>query len=133
VWVAANHAIVKNNVLATWYPGDDLVDTIAPTFYCQGPRPGVKGSDTLAVVSAFADAHAKPLGLSEFAVDHAQFSQTQGNDFLGYVKTFFTNRAAAGKPAGDLIYFNVNSGGTYALATAPASYVTLYQQIGAAL
>jgi len=133
VWVAANHAIVKNNVLATWYPGDDLVDMISPTFYCQGPRPGVKGSDTLAVVSAFADAHAKPLGLSEFAVDHAQFSQTQGNDFLGYVKTFFTNRAAAGKPAGDLIYFNVNSGGTYALATAPASYVTLYQQIGAAL
>jgi hypothetical protein len=131
VWVASNHTVVNNTAtLDYWYPGDGLVDAIAPIFYCMGPCPGA-GGETLAVMAAFADAHGKPFGLSEFAVDHTRFSQTQGKDFLGYILNLFAARVRAGKPTGDLIYYNGVSAD--ALATGPASYVLLYKQISAAL
>jgi hypothetical protein len=130
VWAEQNSLIVHDNVLASWYPGDGLVDAIAPAFYCEGPAPGAPGGDSLAVVAAFADTHGKPLGLCEFGADHAVHTAAQGEAFLTYIQGLFAARTAAGKLNGDLIYDDT---GNYALASAPAQFVTLYQQIGAAL
>ena len=130
VWAEQNSLIVHDNVLASWYPGDDLVDVIAPSFYCEGATPGTPGVDSLAVAEAFADIHGKPLGLCEFGADHTSVTEAQGDAFLAYIQGLFAARAAAGKLNGDLIYDDT---GGNALAGAPASFVTLYRQIGSAL
>lgn len=130
VWAEQNSLIVHDNALASWYPGDSLVDAIAPSFYCDGPAPGTPGGDSLAVAAAFADVHGKPLGLCEFGADHTSVTEVQGDAFLAYVQGLFAARAAAGKLNGDLIYDDT---GGNTLAGAPASFVTLYQQIGSAL
>jgi hypothetical protein len=129
VWAEQNSLIVHGNALATWYPGDALVDVIAPAFYCDGPAPGTPGGDSLAAAAAFADAHGKPLGLCEFGVDHATCTETQGGYFLAYIMALFSTRAGAGKLNGDLVYDDT---GSYALSGAPASFVTLYRQIATA-
>jgi hypothetical protein len=130
VWAEQNSVIVHENALAIWYPGDDLVDVIAPAFYCDGPAPGIPGADSLAAAAAFADARDKPFGLCEFGVDHTVHTETQGDDFLAYVRNLFADRAAAGKLNGDLVYDDT---GGAALAGAPASFVVLYQQAGTSL
>jgi hypothetical protein len=129
-WAEQNTLIVHDNVLASWYPGDALVDAIAPSFYCQGPAPGTPGADSLAAAATFADTRGKPFGLCEFGVDHTTHAEAQGDAFLAYIAGLFEARAAAGKLNGDLVYDDT---GGNALAGAPASFVTLYQQIGSAL
>ena len=88
------------------------------------------GADSLAVAGVFADTHGKPLGLCEFGADHTSVTEAQGDAFLAYFLGLFAARAAAGKLNGDLIYDDT---GGNALAGAPASFVTLYRQIGSAL
>jgi hypothetical protein len=129
-WAEQNSLIVHDNALGAWYPGDALTDAIAPAFYSDGPAPGTPGGDSLATAAAFADTHGKPLGLCEFGADHASLTEAQGDAFLHYIAGLFAARTVAGKLNGDLIYDDT---GDYALAGAPASFVTLYQQIGAAL
>lgn len=129
-WSEQNSLIVHENALAVWYPGDDLVDVIAPAFYCGGGAPGTPGADSLAAAAAFADTHGKPLGLCEFGVDHTSFTEGEGDAFLNYIKSLFAARSAAGKLNGDLVYDDT---GNLSLAGAPASFVALYKQISTSL
>jgi hypothetical protein len=98
-----DNASITAGALAAWYPGDGLADVIMPYFWCTGPAPG-SGGDTLAVVSNFADAHGKPLGLAGFGVDRSKYTAAQGQAFLSYVLQFFAARRAARKAVTDLIY-----------------------------
>lgn len=123
-----NHS-VTHNWLGTWYPGDDWVDVIAPTFWCTGPAPG-SGGDTLAVAASFADAHGKAFGLAGFGVDHSKCTAAQGTAFLAYVQQLFTARQAAARPGYDLIYLGT---GSYSVVTAPAALLAAYQALGAAV
>lgn len=130
VWAVQNSDIVHNDALERWYPGDDLVDVIAPTFFAQALAPGDPGTDTLAEIGNFANAHQIPLGLTEFGVDSSQFTEAQGDAFLRYVSEFFSRRAALGKPNGNLLYL---SAGSFSLTLSPDSRVALYRQISAEL
>lgn len=123
-----NHSITRN-WLAAWYPGDDIVDVIAPTFWCAGPAPG-SGGDTLAVAQAFADAHGKPLGLAGFGVDHQKYTVAQGEAYVSYVQRVFTARRSAARQSYDLLWLGT---GSYSVLTAPSGLLAAYQALAAAL
>jgi hypothetical protein len=123
-----NHSIARN-WLAAWYPGDSVVDVIAPTFWCTGPAPG-SGGDTLAVAQAFADAHGKPLGLAGFGVDHARYTVAQGQAYVSYVQRLFTARNAAARQSYDLLWLGT---GTYSVLTAPSGLMAAYRSLAQAL
>jgi hypothetical protein len=123
-----NHSIAAN-WLAAWYPGDQIIDVIAPTYWCTGAAPG-SGGDTLAVAQAFADAHGKPLGLAGFGVDHALYSVPQAQAFVSYVQKLFTARSAVAKQSYDLIWLGT---GTYSVLTAPSGFLAAYRILAAAV
>lgn len=123
-----NHS-VSGGWLDAWYPGDDIVDVIAPTFWCTGPAPG-SGGETLATAQAFADAHGKPLGLAGFGADHARFSAAQGEAFISYVQGLFAARKAAARQSWDLIWLGT---GTYSVLTAPPGMMTSYRALAGSL
>lgn len=123
-----NHSIA-GGWLDAWYPGDDIIDVIAPTFWCTGPAPG-SGADTLATAQAFADLHGKPLGLAGFGVDHVAFTTAQGQAYIAYVQRVFTVRRAAGKTSYDLLWLGT---GNYSILTAPPALLASYRALAAAL
>jgi hypothetical protein len=129
VVLTVSNASIARNWLAAWYPGDDLVDVIAPTFWCTGPAPG-SGADTLAVAQAFADAHGKAFGLAGFGADHIAFSAAQGEVFTAYVQSVFTARRAAARPCYDLIWLGT---GSYSIVTAPTGLLAAYRQLAGAI
>ena len=129
VVLTVDNASIARNWLAAWYPGDDIVDVIAPTFWCTGPAPG-SGGDTLAVAQSFADAHGKPLGLAGFGSDHVRFTAAQGEAFTAYVQALFTARKAAASQSFDLFWLGV---GNYSIVTAPSGLLAAYRQLAAAL
>ena len=120
---------VASGWLSAWYPGDGLVDVIAPSFRCTGLAPG-SGGDTLAAAAAFADAHGKPLGLAVTGVDHARYTVAQGEAFTRYLESLFSARKAAGRPGYDLYW---DGTGSYSVVTAPAGLLAAYQALAAAL
>jgi hypothetical protein len=123
-----NHSIAAN-WLASWYPGDQIIDVIAPSYWCTGPAPG-SGADTLAVAQSFADAHGKPLGLAQFGVDHTQFTVAQAQGFISYIQALFTARKAAAKQSYDLIWLGT---GSYSVLTAPSGLLAAYRTLDAAI
>jgi hypothetical protein len=120
---------VAGGWLDAWYPGDDIIDVIAPTFWCTGQAPG-SGGDTLATAQVFADAHGKPLGLAGFGVDHQQFTTAQGQAYISYVQRLFTARNAAAKPSYDLLWLGT---GNYSILTAPPALLASYRALAEAL
>jgi hypothetical protein len=127
--LAVSNTAMTSGWLGTWYPGDVLVDVIAPAFYCQGPAPG-SGAPTLAAAAAFADQHGKPFGLSSYGADHAAFSAAQCESFIAYVQQFFAARRAAVKQDYDLIWLGT---GTYSVLTAPPGVLAAWQSMAQAL
>ncbi|MCW2930046.1 MAG: hypothetical protein JWM19_1008 [Actinomycetia bacterium] len=127
--LTVDNSSIQGGWLSAWYPGDDLVDVIAPTFWCTGPAPG-SGAPNLAVAAAFADAHGKPLGLAGFGSDHARFTSAQAGAFIAYVQALFTARRKAATQSYDLIWLGT---GTYSVITAPPGVLGAYQQLAAAL
>jgi len=127
--VTVSAASVDSGWLQAWYPGDDLVDVIAPTFFCTGPPPG-SGAATLAASAAFADAHGKPLGLAGTGVNLAAFTAAQGEAFTAYLASFFASRRAAGKPGSDAYWLGT---GGYSVTTAPPAMLAAYQALAAVL
>jgi hypothetical protein len=129
VVLTVDNRSVAGGWLDAWYPGDDLVDVIAPTFWCTGQAPG-SGGDTMASAQVFADAHGKPLGLAGFGVDHQQFTTAQGQAYISYVQGLFTARNTAGKPSYDLLWLGT---GNYSILTAPPALLASYRALAAAL
>jgi hypothetical protein len=127
--LAVSNKAVSSGWLGTWYPGDALVDVIAPTFWCDGPAPG-SGAPTLAAAAAFADAHGKPLGLSDFGADHVAHSAARCEAYISYVQRFFTARKAAGKQCSDLFWLGT---GSYSVLTAPSGVLAAWQGLARAL
>ena len=127
VLTLGNDSIV-HNALSQWYPGDNVIDVIAPTFWCTGAAPG-SGGDTLAVAGSFAAAHGKPLGLAGFGTDRSRYTTAQAEDFLAYVARFFAARRPAAENS-DLIYLGT---GSYSLIGAPASLIAAYDALAASL
>lgn len=123
-----NHSVAAG-WLEAWYPGDEFIDVIAPTFWCSGPAPG-SGGDTLAVAQAFADAHGKPLGLAGTGVDHELYTQAQADAFITYLKFFFGARRAAARPSYDVIWYGL---GNYSVITAAPFMVIAYRSLAQAL
>jgi hypothetical protein len=123
--LALSNKAMSSGWLGTWYPGDSLVDVIAPVFWCDGPAPG-SGAPTLAAAAAFADAHGKPLGLSGFGADHVAHSAKNCEDFIAYVQRFFTARRATGKQCSDLFWLGT---GSYSVLTAPPGVLTAWQAL----
>lgn len=128
VLALSNHAM-SSGWLGTWYPGDDLVDVIAPTFWCDGPRPG-SGAPTLAAAARFADSHGMPFGLSGTGADHHAHSARRCEEFISYLEQFFTARKAAGKKCSDLFWLGT---GSYSVLTAPSGVLTAWQGLAGAL
>jgi hypothetical protein len=127
--IAVGNNAIAANWLASWYPGDDLVDVIAPIFGCQGPPPG-SGSPTLAVAESFADAHGKPFGLGGWAADHTRFTNAQCTAFISYVQKLFAARQKAAKPCYDLFWTNL---GNFRVLTAPPSVIAAYRAMAQSL
>jgi hypothetical protein len=127
--LAVSNKAMTSGWLGTWYPGDNLVDVIAPAFYCQGKAPG-SGNPTLAGAAAFADLHGKPFGLSSYGADHAAFTAAQCEAFIAYVQQFFAARRAAVKQDYDLIWLGT---GSYSVLTAPPGVLAAWQAMAAAL
>lgn len=127
--LAVSNRAMSSGWLGSWYPGDDLVDVISPSFWCDGPAPG-SGAPTLAAAAAFADAHGKPLGLYETGADHTAHTAGQCEDFIAYVQWFFTVRRAAGKQCSDLFWAGT---GSYSVLTAPQGVLTAWQALAGAL
>jgi len=115
--------------LAAWYPGDDLVDVIAPTFWCQGAAPGT-GAPNLAAAAYFADLHGKPLGLASFGADHVAYTAAQCEAFIAYVQGMFAAREAAAIPGYDLIWAGT---GNYSIVTAPPAVLASWRAMAEAL
>jgi hypothetical protein len=128
VLTADNHSI-SSGWLTPWYPGDQIIDVIAPTFWCTGQAPG-SGGDTLAVAQAFADAHGKPFGLAGFGVDHTLYTVAQAQAFLSYIQKLFTARKAAAKQSYDLIWLGT---GSYSVLTAPSGLLAAYRTLAQAV
>jgi hypothetical protein len=124
-----SNAAVSSGWLAAWYPGDDLVDVIAPTFWCQGPAPGT-AAPNLAAAAAFADLHGKPFGLAGFGADHVTYTAAQNIAFIAYVQETFAPRKAAVIPGYDLIWLGT---GNYSIVTAPASVLAAWTAMAEAL
>lgn len=127
--IAVGNNAIAANWLAAWYPGDDLVDVIAPVFGCAGAAPG-SGSPTLAVAQAFADAHGKPFGLADWGADHTRFSSAQITAFIAYVQGLFAARLKARKPCYDLFWTNT---GNIGMLTAPAAVIAAYKAMAQAI
>jgi hypothetical protein len=127
--LAVSNTAMTSGWLGNWYPGDDLVDVIAPTFWCQGKAPG-SGSPTLAGAAAFADAHGKPFGLSDFGADHVAYTAAQCESFISYVQKLFTARKAAAAQCYDLIWLGT---GSYSVLTAPSGVLAAWQGMAEAL
>jgi hypothetical protein len=127
--LALSNAAMSSGWLATWYPGDALVDVISPAFWCDGPAPG-SGAPTLAAAAAFADAHGKPFGLYGTGADHVAHSAARCEAFIAYVQRFFTARKAAGKQCSDLFWLGT---GNYSVLTAPPGVLTTWQGLAEAL
>jgi hypothetical protein len=127
--LTVSSAAAGSGWLAAWYPGDDLVDVIAPTFWCQGPAPGT-GAPNLAAAAAFADLHGKPLGLAGFGADHVAYTAAQSIAFIAYVQETFAARKAAVIPGYDLIWLGT---GNYSIVTAPAAVLAAWQAMAEAL
>jgi hypothetical protein len=127
--LAVSNKAMTSGWLSTWYPGDGLVDVIAPAFWCSGPAPG-SGAPTLAGAAAFADAHGKPFGLSGFGADHGAHGAKQCEAFIAYVQRFFAARKAAAKQNYDLIWLGT---GSYSVLTAPSGVLTAWQELAEAL
>jgi hypothetical protein len=127
--MAVSNKAMTSGWLSTWYPGDALVDVIAPTFWCDGPAPG-SGAPTLAGAAAFADAHGKPFGLSSFGADHVAHSARHCEDFIAYVQKFFAGRRTAAKQNYDLIWAGT---GNYSVLTAPSGVLASWQAMAGAL
>jgi hypothetical protein len=127
--LTVSNAAVSSGWLASWYPGDSLVDVIAPTFWCQGPAPGT-GAPNLAAAAAFADLHGKPLGLAGFGADHVAYTAAQNIAFIAYVQGTFAARKAAVIPGYDLIWLGT---GDYSIVTAPASVLAAWRAMAEAL
>lgn len=124
-----SNAAVGSGWLSAWYPGDDLVDVIAPTFWCQGPAPGT-GAPNLAAAAAFADLHGKPLGLAGFGADHVAYTAAQNIAFIAYVQETFAARKAAVIPGYDLIWLGT---GNYSIVTAPPAVLDAWRAMAEAL
>lgn len=124
-----SNAAVSSGWLAAWYPGDDLVDVIAPTFWCQGAAPGT-GAPSLGAAAAFADLHGKPLGLAGFGADHVAYTAAQNIAFIAYVQGTFAARKAAVIPGYDLIWLGT---GDYSIVTAPAAVLAAWTAMADAL
>lgn len=128
VLTADNHSIVTG-WLSAWYPGDQFIDVIAPTFWCTGPAPG-SGGDTLATAQAFADAHGKPFGLAGTGVDHTLYTVTQAQAFTAYIQALFTARQAAAKQSYDVFWLGT---GNYSVLTAPSGILAAYRTLAGAI
>jgi hypothetical protein len=127
--LAVSNRAMTSGWLGRWYPGDDLVDVIAPTFWCDGPVPG-SGAPTLGGAAAFADAHGKPFGLSGTGADHAAHDARHCEDFTGYLQRFFTSRRQAARSCSDLFWLGT---GSYSVLTAPHGVLTAWQELAEAL
>jgi hypothetical protein len=127
--LTVSSAAVSSGWLAAWYPGDELVDVIAPTFWCQGPAPGT-GAPNLAAAAVFADLHGKPLGLAGFGADHVAYTAAQNIDFIAYVQETFAARKAAVIPGYDLIWLGT---GNYSIVTAPPAVLAAWQAMAETL
>jgi hypothetical protein len=126
--LVVSNAAMTSGWLNTWYPGDDLVDVIAPTFYCSGPAPG-SWAPTLAGAAAFADAHGMPFGLSSFGADHVAYSAKECEAFISYVQKFFAARKSAAKQNYDLIWLGT---GNYSVLTAPPGVLAAWRSMAEA-
>lgn len=127
--LSVSNTAMTSGWLATWYPGDALVDVISPSFWCTGPAPG-SGAPTLAGAAAFADVHGKPFGLADFGADHVAYSAAQCEAFIAYVQRFFAARRAAGKQCSDLFWLGT---GNYSVLTAPAGVLASWQALANSL
>jgi hypothetical protein len=105
----SNYAAVTEQALARYWPGDDLADQVAVTFYPSGL--------SLALAAAFAGDHGKPLGLAEFAPGPGHATRSDNLGFLRYITECFACRLDAGEPCGDLVWL---SGGDYPITADPA-------------
>jgi hypothetical protein len=123
--LAVSNAAFSNGWISTWYPGDELVDIIAPTFWCEGRTPG-SGAPTLAAAADFADRHGTWFGLSGFGADHVAYSPRQCEEFMAYVERFFGARRAAWKSNYDLIWLGT---GHYSVLDAPHPVLVAWQQM----
>lgn len=97
------------------------IDEVYSDFY---PNEGNSGSTpagsgiqgTLDNVAALADAFALPMGLLEFgyapATSAVNWNDTDIGVFRAYIASFFSARASAGKPVGDLIAWGTNDNAT---------------------
>lgn len=127
--LAVSNQAMSSGWLASWYPGDALVDVIAPTFWCQGPAPG-SGAPTLAAAAAFADARGMPFGLSGFGADHGAHSARQCEAFTSYVQRFFAARKQQARACYDLLWLGT---GSYSVLNAPAGVLPAWQAMAEAL
>lgn len=127
--LALSNQAMTSGWLSTWYPGDALVDVIAPTFWCDGPAPG-SGAATIAGAASFADSHGIPFGLSGFGADHVAHSAAQCEAFIAYVQRFFTARKQQAKPCSDVFWLGT---GSYSVLTAPSGVLTAWQELAESL
>lgn len=127
--VSVSNAGFISGWMNDWYPGDDLADVIAATFFCSGPAPG-SGGPSLAAAQAFADARGKPFGLTWLGADHTAFTVAQCEAFIAYVQQLFAARRAARKPCYDLLWLGT---GANSVLTAPAGVLAAYKALAAAV
>lgn len=92
---------------AAYYPGDANVDEIAMDFYASGY---INHGYTVSAMEAIADAASpkKPFSLWEFGCNPTLTGQTDANitSFIQYIQNKWQSRYNAGKPLGDLCWFN---------------------------
>lgn len=135
--------IVKNQAFTRgWDPPADIlamITALAPEFYEIDYRDGVN----LDLAAEWADAHGKPLGLSEYGANAGppglggadpQATDVQAQAYFSYVITFLSARITAGKPPWGVLAWNdphSASGPTpgFTLDRQPASWVKAQQAV----
>jgi hypothetical protein len=115
-----------------YYPGDAYVDECAYDFYCDDWYRYGQVLDSMAVI---ADGGGKPFSCWELGVivggvggttagAPGKDPQSTGTAYMNYVTTYFKNRLGAGKPVGDLSYYNyVNASANWDFVIQPGAYL----------
>ena len=130
---------------AAFYPGDAWVDELAYDFYEYDYRLYGVTPDSMAAVADGASPP-KPFGFWELGVvtggvagttagSPGACTQAQGTAYMAYVKSWLSQRNTAGKPIGDVSYYDyVNAAKNWDHVIQPGSYlVALYDAIYDAL
>lgn len=106
---------------AGYYPGDAFIDGVAIDVYAgPGSTAVANAQSTVIACQTMADNHRKPFGVWEFnsAWDLGIIPLPQGQSqpgaivFFQWLQALFQARIVAGKPVGDILYFNSHGGST---------------------